>query len=85
MSTGSNFKRLHNAVFASAFKSRIRNMQSIGRTLRLSNEKNEAILYDIADDMKHKNKMNHTLRHFTERLKLYVEEDHSFTIHEFKL
>ena len=33
-STGINIKRLHNIIFASPSKSRIRNLQSIGRVLR---------------------------------------------------
>ena len=33
-STGINIKKLHNIVFASPSKSRIRNLQSIGRALR---------------------------------------------------
>jgi predicted helicase len=33
-STGVNIKNLHNVIFASPSKSRIRNLQSIGRVLR---------------------------------------------------
>jgi predicted helicase len=33
-STGINIKNLHNVIFASPSKSRIRNLQSIGRVLR---------------------------------------------------
>ena len=50
-STGINIKNLHNVVFASPSKSRIRNLQSIGRVLRKSKGKNMAVLYDIADDI----------------------------------
>jgi hypothetical protein len=59
-STGINIKRLHNVVFASPSKSRIRNLQSIGRVLRKGKEKVSATLYDIADDMTHNNKRNYT-------------------------
>ena len=34
-STGINIRNLHNIIFASPSKSRIRNLQSIGRGLRL--------------------------------------------------
>ena len=50
-STGINIKRLHNVIFASPSKSRIRNLQSIGRVLRKGNRKVKATLYDIADDI----------------------------------
>ena len=50
-STGINIKNLHNVIFASPSKSRIRNLQSIGRVLRKGDNKTKATLYDIADDI----------------------------------
>ena len=50
-STGINIRNLHNIIFSSPSKSRIRNLQSIGRGLRLKDNKSGATLYDIADDM----------------------------------
>ena len=73
-STGVNIKNLHNVIFASPSKSRIRNLQSIGRGLRKGNNKSSAILYDIADDLSWKSRKNYTLLHFAERLKIYNEE-----------
>ena len=57
-STGINIKNLHNVIFASPSKSRIRNLQSIGRVLRKRNGKNQAVLYDIADDCTKQNRKN---------------------------
>ena len=37
-STGVNIRNLHNIVFSSPSKSRIRNLQSIGRGLRMSSD-----------------------------------------------
>jgi superfamily II DNA or RNA helicase len=48
-STGINIKRLHNIIFASPSKSRVRNLQSIGRVLRKGDGKDIATLYDIAE------------------------------------
>jgi superfamily II DNA or RNA helicase len=73
-STGISIKRLHNIVFSSPSKSRIRVLQSIGRQLRKSEFKDKAKLYDIADDLSWKSYQNHTLRHFLERLKIYEHE-----------
>ena len=73
-STGINIRNLHNVVFASPSKSRVRNLQSIGRGLRTSASKSEATLYDIADDLTWKSKKNHTILHFVERIKIYSEE-----------
>ena len=73
-SVGVNIRNLSNIVFASPSKSRIRNLQSIGRGLRKSNFKKMATLYDVADDMKYKEKKNYTLEHYEERVRIYKEE-----------
>jgi superfamily II DNA or RNA helicase len=79
-STGINIKNLHNVVFASPSKSRIRNLQSIGRVLRKGKNKTKAVLYDIADDCSCKSRKNYTLNHFIERIKTYNEENFSYEI-----
>jgi superfamily II DNA or RNA helicase len=84
-STGISIRNLHNIIFASPSKSRIRNLQSIGRGLRLGDNKEIATLYDIADDLKHKNHTNYTLKHFDERIKIYMEEKFNFKIYKIEL
>src|SRR6056300_161027 len=79
-STGINIKNLHNVIFASTSKSRIRNLQSIGRVLRKGKNKVKAVLYDIADDCTNKSKRNYTLNHFIERIKIYNEEKFNYEI-----
>jgi superfamily II DNA or RNA helicase len=73
-STGINIKNLHNVIFASPSKSRIRNLQSIGRVLRKGDNKTQAVLYDIADDCTKNSRKNYTLNHLIERVKIYNEE-----------
>jgi superfamily II DNA or RNA helicase len=84
-STGINIKNLHNIIFASPSKSRIRNLQSIGRGLRLGENKDGCILYDIADDISWKAKKNYSLQHFIERMKIYNEEKFDSKIYTVKL
>ena len=84
-STGVNIKNLHNIVFASPSKSRIRNLQSIGRGLRLGDNKVDATLYDIADDLTYKSKENFTLKHFQERINIYTEEEFDYEMHNIDL
>ena len=84
-STGINIRNLHNIVFASPSKSRIRNLQSIGRGLRLKDNNSEATLYDIADDISYNEKENYTLAHFRERINIYNEEDFDYEIHNVDL
>ena len=80
-STGINIKNLSNIIFSSPSKSRIKNLQSIGRVLRKSTTKESAELYDIADDLSWKSKENYTLQHFKERLRIYSEEEFPFKIY----
>ena len=84
-STGINIRNLHNIVFASPSKSRIRNLQSIGRGLRLKDNDSDATLYDVADDLTHNEKENYTLSHFRERINIYNEEDFEYEIHNVEL
>lgn len=84
-STGINIKNLHNIIFASPYKSRIRNLQSIGRGLRKSDSKDKAILYDISDDFSTETIKNYTLNHFIERIKIYNEENFNYKIHNLNL
>jgi len=79
-STGINIRNLHNVVFASPSKSRIRNLQSIGRVLRKGDNKVKATLYDIADDISYKSRKNYTLNHLIERIKIYNEENFNYDI-----
>lgn len=84
-STGVNIKNLHNVIFASPSKSRVRNLQSIGRVLRKSGTKQKAMLYDIADDLTWKSRKNHTLKHFEERMKIYGDQKFSYKIYSIQL
>lgn len=79
-STGINIRNLHNVIFASPSKSRIRNLQSIGRGLRKGDDKTTCNLYDVGDDLSWKSKKNYTLNHMVERIKLYNEESFDYKI-----
>ena len=84
-STGINIKNLHNVIFASPSKSRIKVLQSIGRGLRKLFSKSMFTLYDIADDLSWKSKKNHTILHFVERIKMYNEEKFDYKIYNVEL
>jgi hypothetical protein len=80
-STGINIPSLQNIIFTHPSKSKIRVLQSIGRVLRLSTNKvGPAILFDIVDDLKFRNKTNFSMKHFLERAKLYVQENFNYKI-----
>jgi superfamily II DNA or RNA helicase len=92
-STGVNIRRLHNVIFASPTKSRIRTLQSIGRGLRKGGAdeeagieaKEQATLFDIADDLTWKTRVNYTLKHFLERMKYYTGEKFPYKVHNINL
>lgn len=84
-STGINIRNLHNIIFASPSKSRIRNLQSIGRGLRTSESKDRCKLFDLGDDLSWKTKKNFTLLHLAERIKIYNDEHFDYKLVKVKL
>ena len=84
-STGINIRNLHNIVFASPSKSRVRNLQSIGRGLRIGENKKEATLFDIVDDLRLGKHTNYTLKHFIERVKIYDDEKFNYKFYNIEL
>ena len=84
-STGVNIRNLHNIIFASPSKSRIRNLQSIGRGLRTHDSKEVATLYDITDDLSRGKTKNFALKHFLERIDIYSREGFSFKLYNVSL
>ena len=79
-STGINIKRLHNIVFGSPYRSQIKVLQSIGRGLRTSDDKEILKVFDLADDLVYNGRDNYTIKHFRERIKIYAEQDFSYDI-----
>ncbi len=86
-STGINIKNLHNVIFAAPTKSKIRSLQSIGRGLRKGDAKDNATLFDIADDFRfsEKSRPNYTYTHMEERLKIYISEKFSYKLYNILL
>jgi superfamily II DNA or RNA helicase len=84
-STGINIRNLHNVIFASPSKSRVRNLQSIGRGLRIGDNKTEAVLYDISDDFRTGKFTNFTIKHFIERVNIYDSEKFKYKFYNVEL
>jgi superfamily II DNA or RNA helicase len=74
-STGINIKNLHYLIFAGGGKAKVKIVQSIGRGLRLHEDKKELIIFDIADNLKY------GMQHYQKRKRLYTQEKipHNFT------
>jgi superfamily II DNA or RNA helicase len=84
-STGINIRNLENIIFASPTKSRIRTLQSIGRTLRIGDNSDKAKLYDIVDDLTYKKHKNFAVKHFLERIRMYDDQKFEYKIHRILL
>lgn len=67
-STGVNIKNIHNIMFIAGGKSFIRTVQSIGRGLRLHENKDKLVIYDICDDLKYSS------QHNEKRKQIYIKE-----------
>ena len=67
-STGINIKNLHYVIFALVGKAKVKLIQSIGRGLRLHENKHELIIFDIADNVEY------SYKHLKKRLLLYEKE-----------
>jgi superfamily II DNA or RNA helicase len=85
VSTGMSIVNLHNGIWASPSKSKIKVLQAIGRLLRKGKNKNSAVQYDIVDNLMYDGKPNYLLKHFRERYKYYREEQFDIEIIEVEI
>jgi superfamily II DNA or RNA helicase len=80
LSTGVSINAIFNVVFADSFKSEQVIIQSIGRSLRLHDEKKKAKIFDLVD-VYDPNKFNNVLwGHFKERQKFYDKRKYPYKI-----
>lgn len=79
-SRGINVPSIENIILASPTKSKVRILQSIGRGLRLNKGKVRCNLFDIGDDLSINKHKNHSLRHFIDRMKLYISEQFKYKL-----
>lgn len=84
-STGIDITNLHNIIFASPSKSRVRVLQSIGRGLRNSPNKEVCTLFDVADDLIWKLRKNFTMDHFKQRVEIYNKEKFIYKIYNVRI
>ena len=80
-STGVSINRLHHMIAASPSKSKIKVLQSIGRMLRLHDTKQQAVLYDIVDNLSVGKHANFTYKHFIDRTRIYDKENFDYKIY----
>ena len=77
-STGVNIKNIHMILFSAGGKSFVRTVQSIGRGLRLNENKDNLRIIDICDNLKYGKE------HSDKRKEIYSNEKINYTIHSIK-
>lgn len=75
-STGISINNIQNLIFATFSKSIVKVLQSLGRGLRRDGKKNILKAFDLVDSFG-KDKQNHLVKHFLERVKIYISEGFS--------
>jgi superfamily II DNA or RNA helicase len=80
LSTGVSINAIFNVIFADSFKSEQIIIQSIGRSLRLHENKKRATIFDIVDVFSSKDMNNILYSHFKERAKFYDKREYPYKI-----
>ena len=55
------------------------------RTGKIRDNKKEAVLFDIADDLSYKSYTNYTLKHFKERISQYNEQQFKYSMFHIRM
>ena len=84
-STGRSINNIQHLIFATFSKSHIKVLQSIGRGLRLDGKTNTVYAYDLVDDFGYNGTQNHLVRHFFERIKIYLTEKFKYKIYNINI
>lgn len=77
---GINVPSIQDIIYAHPNKGKITNLQSIGRGLRLHKDKTHCTLWDIADNLSIGRSINYGMLHMGERIKQYIDEEHTFSV-----
>lgn len=80
LSTGVSINAIFNVIFADSFKSEQIIIQSIGRALRLHEDKKTALIFDIVDIFDMENPKNILWNHFKERETFYKKRKYPYEI-----
>jgi superfamily II DNA or RNA helicase len=85
LSTGVSITSIFNVIFADSFKSEQIIIQSIGRALRLHEDKKTAIIFDLVDVFDSENMKNILFNHFKEREKFYQKRKYPYKVTKINL
>ena len=80
LSTGVSINAIFNVIFADSFKSEQIIIQSIGRALRLHEDKKTALIFDLVDVFQLEKLSNLLYKHFLEREKFYIKRKYPYKV-----
>jgi superfamily II DNA or RNA helicase len=81
-STGISINNLHNIFFVESYKSEKIIKQSIGRGMRLHEQKERVTIIDIVDDLSWSGDKNYLMKHGDSRLEIYDQEGFPYKIYK---
>jgi superfamily II DNA or RNA helicase len=84
-STGISINNLHNIFLVESYKSEILIKQSLGRGMRLADDKDQVNIIDFVDDFTYDGKKNYLIKHSDERIKIYKREKFDYKIYSIDL
>lgn len=84
-STGISINNLHSIFLVEARRSENIVKQSIGRGMRLLEGKDGVNIIDFVDDFSYKGKINYSLEHSDERIRIYEKEKFPYKIYDIDL
>jgi len=85
LSTGVSINAIFNVILTDSFKSEQIIIQSIGRALRLHDDKKVAVIFDIVDIFRPDKYYNILYNQFKEREKYYTKRKYPYEILKFNL
>lgn len=84
-SEGISIDNIHNIYFVESYKSEKIIKQSLGRGVRIHENKDKVRIIDFVDDFTWKSAPNYLMEHSVERIKIYEKEKFPYTIYDINL
>lgn len=85
LSTGVSIPNIHSIFLTESYKSENIVKQVIGRGLRMMDGKEKVIIVDFVDDFTYGAKPNYLVMHMHERIRIYDQEKHPYTLYTVNL
>lgn len=83
--TGTSINNIHSMIFLDSYKSPQLILQAVGRIMRLHEDKDKGIIFDLIDVFRESSQKNSFYRHGVERKKMYKDSQYPFDDMKFLL